>query len=339
MIIGIHYLRAIAALMVVFHHTLKYTNIKESSSFGASGVDIFFVISGFVMAWTTRDIDPRSNRFDSAKTFLRHRFIRVVPLYWIALLWNIKADVIKHSVPEGAWLDFAFIPRFNALQEGGIFPLLVPGWTINYEMFFYAIFAFSIFFGKWRMAALFSAMLAFICLGHLVQPTSAPAIFYSDPIILEFLYGAALCMFVKKYGFPQYSHWAWAGVIVGFLALFIATQHGHAVSRGLTAGPCAVLIIFSSMSAFRQSQIPIFNLLANASFSIYLSHSFTFKVSGHLFDAVFPDQQGIAIDLAEIIFRMMVAALIGVLAHWYIEKPIIRFLQPKHPSTSINSRT
>src|SRR6516162_6435510 len=92
---GIQYLRAVAALMVVAHHARHYFPQGDQwSTFGSRGVDIFFVISGFVMAHSTQGYRADANRRFQSERFLAKRFIRVVPLYWLALLWTSKRHLV-----------------------------------------------------------------------------------------------------------------------------------------------------------------------------------------------------------------------------------------------------
>ena len=126
-------LRALAALLVVFEHV-------DMAKVGAFGVDIFFVISGFVIAYVSRT--------DTPARFMLKRLFRIIPLYWSATVlvflvaclapWALKSttndlgDLIK---------SLLFIPYMK--DSGAVQPVLFLGWTLNYEMFFYAIFAVS----------------------------------------------------------------------------------------------------------------------------------------------------------------------------------------------------
>ncbi|PZP90666.1 MAG: hypothetical protein DI587_38015 [Variovorax paradoxus] len=91
---GIQYLRALAAIMVVGHHaTAFFGGVSGWSNFGMTGVDIFFVISGFIMVHATYGLDPNGNRAQQAADFFVRRLIRVVPLYWLALAYMNRADI------------------------------------------------------------------------------------------------------------------------------------------------------------------------------------------------------------------------------------------------------
>src|SRR5229473_1548571 len=144
----IQYLRAIAALMVVWHHSLiqvpgvaQFIALPE---FGPSGVDIFFVISGFIMLVITagKEVTPAE--------FIRQRVIRVVPLYWLTTLLMLGCAVVVPTAfktlqfsPAAVAKSLLFVPYDSLSFPGHAWPVLVPGWTLNYEMFFYGLFAAS----------------------------------------------------------------------------------------------------------------------------------------------------------------------------------------------------
>ena len=136
--VSIQHLRAIAALSVALFHACQWSQIDFG--IGAAGVDLFFVISGFVM-WTVT-----AGREAAPLTFLRRRVIRVAPLYWIVTLALVAgALVFPQRFPEvepradHILLSLAFIQHMN--PAGQPFPILAPGWTLNYEAVFYLVFA------------------------------------------------------------------------------------------------------------------------------------------------------------------------------------------------------
>ena len=133
-------------MMVVWGHSVFIIpDIAERLGepyFGASGVDLFFVISGFIMVVTTSRTE-----FTPQKFFLL-RSIRVVPLYWLATLAWIAYKVFEHSFqgvyPAAIAKSLLFIPYSSPGFPRGVWPILANGWTLNYEMFFYALFALSL---------------------------------------------------------------------------------------------------------------------------------------------------------------------------------------------------
>src|ERR1035437_4102962 len=139
-------LRAIAAWLVVYHHYMQgFHDFNYStevghffSSVGKFGVDIFFVISGFIMFFTLK----RGNY--TALDFMLRRMIRIVPVYWFMTLVLIPVIYFFPSanVARNNWnitslaYSMLFIPHNNPTGIG-LYPFLTVGWTLNYEMFFY----------------------------------------------------------------------------------------------------------------------------------------------------------------------------------------------------------
>ena len=151
---SIQILRGMAALFVVFFHVsemlLQYTDrqgifCRFASLWhtGAAGVDLFFIISGFVMVQSTRD---KFQKNGSSSEFMLRRIIRIVPLYWlytsVMLVLVLLPFTLKNQVFSGWYTvaSYLFIPVLNP-ASGLDLPLLAPGWTLSYEMYFYLIFA------------------------------------------------------------------------------------------------------------------------------------------------------------------------------------------------------
>src|SRR5262249_10848440 len=147
MIQNIQVLRAIAAyLVVVYHiqpHVSNLLSAPMTSDMGAVGVDVFFVISGFIMVFTS------SNRERTTWEFWRDRIIRIVPLYWLATFCMIAITLFGFA-PSGlhGWdgkdlvTSMFFLP--NIRNDGVPEPILSPGWTLIYEMFFYFLFGLTL---------------------------------------------------------------------------------------------------------------------------------------------------------------------------------------------------
>ena len=150
MIVSLQYLRAFAAMLVVAFHACdklaKMDNANPAVAFpvGLTGVDIFFVVSGFIIFVTARQSDA------TPLGFMRKRLIRVAPLYWVLTLFLAGVAIMKPEVLATTVFDLRhfvasmlFIP-WQHPQIGAMLPLLIPGWTLNYEMAFYVMFAASL---------------------------------------------------------------------------------------------------------------------------------------------------------------------------------------------------
>jgi exopolysaccharide production protein ExoZ len=198
MIRPIQYLRGIAAMMVVWHHSVGQVpatlNFIRLPMWGVYGVDQFFMISGFIMLVTTWDkpITPME--------FIQHRIRRVVPLYWTATLLMVAIAIVAPALFKTLKFDAAsilkslfFVPYESLAEPGKLYPLLAPGWTLNYEMFFYALFAVTLLVGRnWRVPIMVGALSALVIAGYALHPSISPLQIYTSPMLLEFGAGMIL---------------------------------------------------------------------------------------------------------------------------------------------------
>jgi exopolysaccharide production protein ExoZ len=198
MIRPIQYLRGIAAMMVVWHHSLGQVdgtmNFIRLPPFGQYGVDLFFMISGFIMLVTTWDkpVTPLE--------FIGNRVRRIVPLYWLTTLLMLGVAIIAPGLFKTLKFDVAsilkslfFIPYDSLSFPGSIWPLLVPGWTLNYEMFFYALFAGTLLVERnWRVPIMVAVLSALVVAGYALHPSGAALQVYTNHMLLEFGAGMIL---------------------------------------------------------------------------------------------------------------------------------------------------
>lgn len=192
-------LRAIAAWMVVTDHALlELTDNRPQNplshlawSLGNNGVYVFFVISGFIMVHICWESFGRAA---APASFLRRRIIRIVPLYWIATVLALCYHRVSATYGAHAgWVELlrslAFIPY--GASDGSWRPVLAQGWTLNYEMMFYAFFAFGLLFPRRVALAVVGAGLGVLVLDGPSMPD--PTIAYlASPIVLWFVLGMGL---------------------------------------------------------------------------------------------------------------------------------------------------
>lgn len=313
---GIQYLRAFAALAVVFFHAAERSGY--AFAIGAAGVDVFFVISGFIM-WVIVERRPVS-----PGRFLQERIRRIVPVYWLAtgvMVAGAVAGLFPNLVltAEHVVASLFFVP-VRSPSSDGIWPVLVQGWTLNYEIFFYAIFAACLFLpARIRLSALATVFLLLVSLGFAVDSDNPLFVTYTRPIILEFVVG----MLIGRLWLAGYVPGrAWA------LALIGAALAGFAVIGILTlpfdeasCGPLASALVFGVVALERRGGIAPFKipaLLGAASYSIYLWHTFAISVAA---------KAGIAFGLppAVIFIGSAGAGLAaGLCAYALIERPLLQ---------------
>jgi peptidoglycan/LPS O-acetylase OafA/YrhL len=186
---NIQALRALAALAIVFVHATHEPGLSMPFSYGDFGIHIFFVISGFIVCYIA-DRDPHQ--------FELKRLIRVVPLYWTLTLFTFVAALVMpglfhNTSPDPITLltSLFFIPHDRG--HGSIEPMLFVGWTLNYEMYFYLLFAVALRISRRLAPLLAGCTIIVVMLATAIAAPASPAEqFYGNPIVLEFVYGMAI---------------------------------------------------------------------------------------------------------------------------------------------------
>lgn len=339
---GVQYLRGIAALMVVFFHSRSYfTDIAAWTGVGARGVDLFFVISGFIMAYSTRHVDRSSSIARESLIFLAKRIIRIVPLYWIALLWTSgpywihwlaaatsPIDVLLNPNPDLIAIakDFFFIPHLSIDEDevGEIFPVLIQGWTLNYEMFFYGLFALSMFFGRYRLFAASLVLITLVLTGKFHKFTDVAGLVYTASILIEFVFGMMVFYVYTK---TQHLTFERVPLIVLGVVGFLLLNSGSSVNDKYVLAVAASIIVLVFIHAFRGIHSRPLRLLGDASYSIYLFHPAAFQLTRWFIGYIGLDRQGF-LNILSIVFMQVVTALIvGIVIYYLIEKPMLRGLR------------
>ena len=278
-LINLQYLRAIAAMMVVWVHAreqFEWIKIQFPSEGGNNGVDLFFVISGFIMVYTTH------NKTVSPLSFLMRRFTRVAPLYWSATLLIVAVALAAPSILKSTTISFphvlasfAFWPMPSPKFPDSMWPLLIPGWTLNYEMAFYVLFGMSLWAPKkWRLTLLCTGMALLAGAGAINNFTGALK-FYTDAIILTFVIGTLLGQLYCTGRLPQNKIIGWTLIFSG-IAIWWITQSIHMGHRLFGAGIPASLVLSGAciLPGIRINGLNWLSQLGDASYSIYLSHIF-----------------------------------------------------------------
>lgn len=344
---GIQYLRALAALMVVlFHSRLSVYGSDDWPTFGHSGVDIFFVISGFVMAFATKNINPNLNfnsRLSVTYEFLRKRFIRIYPLYFLGLVWISRRDISQGDFSMDLLKDFFFIPHPNMEYPGMLAPTLIQGWTLNYEMFFYLLFGVSLVFGKFRTIITVVSLLFLVSIGFYFQthistfnPSSFKDIlfhFYTNNILIEFGLGIFAYKVFTKFQFFEISRKLLSLIAISaFIALaFLSDEKGM---RGIMLGIPAFVIVVSISRLCVGFKLPFLNLLGDASYAIYLFHWSSFGATKPLVAYLSSSAGESATVAVLIISNFIVAVVSGIAIHLWIEKPLLNKI--KHFGKTVN---
>lgn len=326
---SIQVFRFFAALMVIICHSSFYTHerlVKESYIYGqgANGVELFFVISGFVMIISSQSLTGVK---DGWQRFAVKRIVRIVPIYWLfttfKLLLLLKTQgVVLHS-RLSFWLalkSYLFIPALN--MDGEYRPLYGVGWTLNMEMFFYLLFGISLAF-KFKPIHFFAALFLPLAILSYFKKTGWPDIaFYANPVVLDFLYGMIAAKLILK-GYKMPAKVAIAPVIIGLLYLFVPAAI-VSPDYQVTYGLAAFLIIYGGASlngaGIQFSSKLVY--LGTASYSLYLIHPSV----APLIPAVL-NSFGYKQPLISIVLSVIVAFFVGIAFYKFCEMPVTNYLK------------
>lgn len=296
---SIQILRAFAAFVVLVSHLQKEIRrtvgptLLDSTNveiIGQAGVDLFFIISGFIMVYVTRDMNPT---LTSSINFLIKRILRVVPLYWILTLLTLSISLLEPSVKYHNHVELSYsIGSFLFLpfprEDGHFTPLLGVGWTLNYEMLFYVLFCFVILTrSSRRLITLMAILVVFSFFGMFVDRSLEQIWFWTRPITLEFLMGGVLAhLFLRGITIPTPA----ALVMIGAGAVCLSLSGGLTdptayETRFWAWGiPSALIvggIVLARKSPFDYLPSRLASLAERAgdgSYSLYLVHMFVIRI-------------------------------------------------------------
>jgi exopolysaccharide production protein ExoZ len=287
-LLNIQILRAYAALAVVLSHAsgtgLAYLGSQPSffapiSNYAGYGVDLFFVISGFIMYYINY------NNPVSRATFIINRVKRIVPAYWAFTILTLLLVVSMPGINGAPPSTLEVVRSFSFLSFlGNKMPLVFVGWSLEYEMFFYLslFFAFVLSKRPWDLILITFAIMT--AAGALLQPTDPALRFLTSPLILEFCFGIVVAEVVLV-GRPT------AAAISTALAFAIVADQAPS-NRILMVGlPSAVLVFLSTRPTLKTTAAPIRSAaiaIGDGSFAIYLIHVWVVSASAKLFQGYWP---------------------------------------------------
>lgn len=340
-------LRAHAAILVVLAHIFyKLDPVFGTQMFDnmwydlRSGVDIFFVLSGFIIVFiTARQFGNPAFR----PTFLYRRVTRIAPVYWvyttIMLAIILAAPMLSPSVktsPLHTLASYLFLPW--RAPAGGLGPILGVGWTLLYEMMFYVAFSAVIGLRMWRAIGVLGAAFAGLVLVRVLFFPNLPFYleYWTNPIILEFVAGAVIAGLYLQYS--TRFHWGYAaGLIAVSFAWYVAARQMPAFQeqeRIFRDGVPSALIVLAL--TFGTKGIPAgvswprwLVFLGDTSYSLYLSHFFSIGIV-----MVVLERLGLLQRMpAEAWILPLLGACIaaGALSYLLIEKPVMK-LARRHES-------
>ncbi len=335
-------LRGVSALLVIFFHLDKILLSIGLPPFGSGGVDIFFVISGFIMVYSTvdRDVSPRS--------FIADRVARIIPPYWAMTVAVFAIAVVAPTLLQTTranWtellMSLSFIPF--ARSGGSVEPILFVGWSLNYEIFFYALFAIGLAFPvrKLGAASVMACLALLVAIGLVLRPQGVLARFYTNPVTLDFVLGMMIGLSYRS--FPSHAR---AGfkiatvslVLLGMAAINLLPFIEPDVSRFVLCGLPAGVVVSGALLLERWNWTVTSRLLLRlgaASYSIYLVHPFVTQIAQKLTTRLHVNELAAVAILAA---TLAAACLGGMLIHQLVERPLSRATRRLLKTPRLNPR-
>jgi peptidoglycan/LPS O-acetylase OafA/YrhL len=332
-LIPLQVLRAIAATAVVVGHFQNFTATPATQywipydKLAATGVDLFFVISGFVMVYASESLFGRA---EGPRDFVVRRIIRIVPLYWLAtsvylvLAVAIPSLGVRYS-PEFIVSSYFFIPAER--PDGSLNPIVGQGWTLNLEMLFYVIFACTLIAS--RVVAVTTASLVLIALvatGHFFSPSSQILALWTNPLLLEFVMGmmAGLAYSATRH-WPRWMSGALIAAALGLLYVswFLVDLH-RVVGHGI---PSVLLIAGATYGGYAPHGLGwrVLAIAGDGSYALYLFHAFPIHAMLKIFAL-----SGIVVDLNRtfcLVSTVVISILIAIVIYYLFERPVTRALR------------
>lgn len=336
---SIRALRGIAALCVAVSHLEPFlpASSQGMGSFpfavGKAGVDVFFVISGFVMAIATSNLP---NGWAASLGFLWRRLARIVPLYWIvtwalvvAILLDLNLGAQRSVDVEQLVRSLLFFPVHS--PDGGIRPVIAVGWTLDYEMYFYLCMTIVIgLFARHRFLAI-GTMMGVIYLIARATLDSRLDWVVNGGLACEFLLGflAAIC----------FRDLVRSGLLIAAALLIcwimlpdfrLLHPYGAGFDRALSWGMLSFVVVLGSACLERRmpiGPIPLLDRLGDASYSLYLIHVPAFALVRLILNWA-----GLELDAVTSAGILLLGAVcLAVILHRLIEKPLTTMLQKLRP--------
>lgn len=332
---GIQFLRFIASALVVLTHATFYTNERLDRTFpvwplGAVGVDIFFVISGFVMMISSQHLIQQPGGW---KEFTARRLVRIVPMYWLAttvklgILLLVPALVLHAQLdPARIMLSYLFLPTTNV--DGRFEPLLGVGWTLIFEMFFYFCFALALRFRLNVLAFVATVMIACTAISLFRQGTWPAATMYFDPIVLYFLLGMVMAALPRQRG--RSAPLVAGTVLIALTACLLLTDVGGEFQergwlRMALVATSVYLVILAEPVV--QGRIPkAFLYLGEISYVLYLFHPLVAPAVPEVLSRL-----RIESALLSVVGCFLAALMIAATVHSKMERPLAFWLKRRVP--------
>jgi exopolysaccharide production protein ExoZ len=336
-ILSIQVLRAVAALAVTVAHTYPIVGREfgietyPTLTTGAAGVDLFFVISGFIMVYTSEEL---FGKHSAPSTFFLRRLIRIVPLYWTVTTVLLVYFLLRYGSPlehstTTIVASYFFVP--TADSAGPMAPLLPVGWTLNYEMFFYLSFAMVLIFDRNLAVVVISMLLCAFGLWGRSLALPGPLSVLADPIILEFVFGMLVALAYQG-GLKLPKPAALCLIMVGFCVIAASAIVDFAsLSRVVVWGiPSACIVagsVFVGDPVYPNFVWRALGYVGTCSYSLYLTHGLVMNIPKHLGFRFAYSQPALYA-----VMTVCLAIIFSIATYVVFERPVTTFLRNRFSS-------
>jgi len=337
---GLEAFRGLAALLVLLHHAFGTVSLPQNFNTvflggifeeGDMGVNLFFVISGFVIAWS----NPRDGRRPrEVLIYVLRRIARIYPMYWVACLlvlpvyWKFAPAAIGELTPGRLFHDALLLPWPQT-------PMLGVAWTLIYEMMFYLLFV-PMLLNRRAGLMLWAALTAGILTALAVQwqPENVWLTHLISPYVLEFLAGMAVCLWIRRH--PLTPRTAAALVRAGMLLLTAGVLLNYAgmlnwVPANLHYALGAAILIMGLVSLpasagdGRRAGFRALQILGRYSFSIYLLHMAVQQTTVRLAVKFWGGTPGQFTVIAVLLTAIAASLAAGIMAGRLLEMPMLEW--------------
>tara|TARA_R110001583_G_scaffold83923_1_gene221201 strand:+ start:17987 stop:18952 length:966 start_codon:yes stop_codon:yes gene_type:complete len=312
MINSIQYLRGIAALLVVWYHsTIKATQNDlpnaEVFYFGQSGVDLFFIISGFIICFVT------DKKKFTCFNFLKGRVSRIIPLYWFFTLIALVAFIMVPHLVNSSGGETLILHSFFLLPTEQKY-LIQNGWTLSYEFYFYLICTVILFFNlnkTWLLLTLITLPIV----GQLFD-----IYFFFDKFLIEFAMGVFSYVLYSRKALLRKHIYFLTCIISGWLLLTLFDYDTYrTVKYGLLMWFLFHLGLLINHKLDVDSKIgKLLNEIGNSSYALYLSHTFSLVVLNKVYLYFFGNNS----TIFYLLLLTSISVVIGYFVFKYIETPL-----------------
>ena len=339
-IFSIRVLRALAALAVLAGHAqddlvhrLGLAQALPDMRLGYAGVDVFFVISGFIMVHASGGLFATP---DGPRIFLKRRLIRIVPLYWSVTTLYLAITLVAPHLPHKAYspgmvaASYFFLPWIasDGLNE----PVVGQGWTLNYEILFYVLFCVAVTRPRYQAVLLVSSVLAVGVMAGNIFALPMPLAYWSNEIVLEFVFGMAIgLVYTSGMRLQRWSRLLLIGaglLLLGRTAFESGAAEFHRLPDwGIPAALIVAGAVLGAPSGAWAGARPM-GVIGDASYALYLIHPLVGRAVRELFVRSGADL--VAVSWFYLVIATAATIVAALAVHFWFERPITRALGERY---------